>query len=152
MNYLELLEHSYEQAKQLPCPPHSRLAYLGDYIFDFTTYDDDMSAALAVMALDVCAAITAKKNFDYIQDEINYKTYILMCNMPFFADRLEWGTSIRGAWWDVHDNKPIKLNTSGLYIEGKQECDWAFSPLDWMAFINCLSLFAFDELNGITNG
>ena len=48
MDYLKLLEHSYSVAvEQDECPPDSRLEWLGEQVFDFTTYDGEMSALLA---------------------------------------------------------------------------------------------------------
>lgn len=48
-DYKELLEHSYRVATEsFECAPESRLEYLGDYIFDFTTYDGEMSVLFDV--------------------------------------------------------------------------------------------------------
>lgn len=116
-NYLELLAHSYEIEKKLgSCPPESRLEYLGESIFDFTTYDGEMSVLFASKALDICNTITSRTTFGYIKDEENYKWYLLMCNMSFFSPKLEWGTSIRGAWW----NNKIVFQTYGLW-EGEEQ-------------------------------
>lgn len=56
-----------------------------------------MSVLFARKAVEVCAAINDRQTFDYINDPNDYLWYLLMCNMPFFAERLECGISIRGA-------------------------------------------------------
>ena len=145
MNYLDLLEHSYEIVGGISdCPPINRLDYLGEYIFDFTTYDPEMSVLFARKAVEVCAAITNRQTFEYIKDPINYKWFLLMCNLPFFVKRLEWGSSIRGAWWSVQPGgRPFELDTCGLWIGGDQMADTIrFTKDEWEEFIRAVIQFA----------
>ena len=138
MDYLKLLEHSYRVAvEQDECPPDSRLEWLGDQVFGFTTYDGAMSALFAEKAIEVCDAITRRETFDYIGSKDGYKWFLLMCNMPFFADRLEWGTSIRGAWWDAS-----KLESCGLWEGDKQVLSLEFTDGQWNEFARALVDFA----------
>lgn len=97
-DYRRMLEEGYGAIASTE--PIGRLEYLSDYIFNFTTYDGEMAELFACKALEVCAAISNRTTFDYIKDAEQYRWYLVMCNMPFFSDKLEWGTSIRGAWWD----------------------------------------------------
>ena len=78
--------------------PISRLAYLSEYIFKFTTYETTYSELFAKKALEVCAAINDRKTFDYINNPEGHLWFLLMCNMPFFRSKLDWGTSIRAAF------------------------------------------------------
>ena len=140
MDYLKLLEHSFEVEKEvMECPPESRLEYLGDHIFDFTTYDGSMSELFAVKAVEVCVAINDMRTFEYINDPENYKWYLLMCNMPFFVDKLEWGTSIMGAWW----NYEIEYRSLGLW-EGDQQLTepMKFNQDEWKLFVAAIVEFA----------
>ena len=90
MNYKEILKHSFEVEKaEVECLPTSRLEYLANYIFDFMTYDEEMDRLFAEKAVEVCAAINDGKTFEYIKDPENYRWLLLMCNMPFFINRLE---------------------------------------------------------------
>jgi hypothetical protein len=144
MDYLNLLQHSFAVEKaNRECAPASRLAYLSDSIFDFTTYDSAMDELFAAKAIEVCAAINDSKTFEYIKDAEQYKWYLLMCNMPFFAERLEWGTSIRGAWWAGQLGKQIEFDTCGLWI-GDDQCieTLKFSADDWRLFIAAVIYFA----------
>jgi len=117
----------------------SRLEYLSDFIFDFTTYDSEMAELFARKSLEVCAAISAGKTFDYIKDPNQYRWFLVMCNMPFFAGRIEWGTSIRGAWW-AHNG--TTLSSVGLWSEGEQITDvMTFTESQWKEFIAALIAF-----------
>jgi hypothetical protein len=144
MDYLKLLTESYETERALGIgyQPESRLEYLGNSIFDFTTYDDEMTVLLAGKAVEVCKAITGKTTFEYIENPENYRWYIIMCNMPFFNGRLEWGTSIRGAWWD----HKITFQSCGLWDGEKQLCEeMTFTQEEWGDFMQAVISFANDE-------
>jgi hypothetical protein len=136
--YRALLDHSFTTMCALD-NKMSRLEYLSDYIFDFTTYDSAMGELFAAKALEVCAAINDRKTFDYIKDADNYRWYLVMVNMPFFAGRLDWGTSVRGAWWS-HDDQ--KLDTCGLWRGDEQITDLEFSREAWQCFTAALADFA----------
>jgi hypothetical protein len=141
MDYLKLLENSYKELKDIfsECPPENRLDYLGDYIFNFTTYDSDISILFATKAAEVCDAITRKVTFDYIKNPDNYQWYLIMCNFPFFADRIEWGTSIRGAWWDVDK---VEFETCGLWDGANQLTELKFTNDEWQKFIAAIVEFS----------
>lgn len=148
MDYKELLEHSYKVAAEtFECAPESRLEYLGDHIFDFTTYDGEMSALFARKAVEVCAAINNQLTFDYIKEPNDYRWFLLMCNMPFFAERLEWGTSIRGAWWAGRPGREIEFDSCGLLVCDEQLTDTLkFSADEWKRFIAAVIEFAHGEM------
>lgn len=152
MDYKELLEHSFAIVNS-EYPSESRLEYLADNIFDFTTYDSGMSELFAAKAVEVCAAINDGKTFDYIEGAENYRWYLLMCNMPFFADKLEWGSSIRGAWWGASPGKQIELQSCGIWIGSEQWADpMMFGHEEWEKFIAAVIEFAAPELVGIIGG
>ena len=137
-DYLKQLEHSYK----LIDDGHgsSRFEYIGDYVFNFTTYDGDVSELFAIKAIEVCNAISTNTTFDYIgnRNRENYYWYLLMVNMPFFAEKLEWGTSIRGAWWEQH----IVYSSDGLFDdEDNQVLDMEFTQEEWKSFMAAVSAF-----------
>lgn len=140
MNYSELLKYSYavERARS-ECPPESPLEYLGESIFDFTTYDGKMSELFAAQAIEVCDAISAGATFDYIKNAHNYRWYLLMVNMPFFVPKIEWGGSVRGAWWQ-HD---IRFSSCGLWCGDDQISDeLRFTQEAWKGFMEAVSNFS----------
>ncbi len=143
MDYLKLLEHSYSLVEQMQeAPPRSRLEYLSQHIFDFTTYETEADELFARKAVEVCAAITDGKTFEYIADDQGRIWYLLMVNMPFFVGRLEWGTSIRGAWWA----EPTPIDSCGLFVGDQQQTDWTFSDQEWDAFVRAIIAFAHPEM------
>lgn len=143
MDYLKLLEESYNEVKESDESLENRLEYLCDYIFEITTYDGIMSALFARKALQVCEAITTKTTLDYIENKENYKWFLIMCNMPFFSNKIEWGTSIRGCWW--HSYEGIKLITTGIFINGAQECELFFNEAQWDEFVHAMITFAKED-------
>lgn len=103
--FKEQLDKLHTEALSMECPPPSRLAFTGSYIFDFTTYDDAMDIVLATTMFEVLECIVNKTNFEYQKE--NYYQYIIFVNMPFLVEKLEWGTSIRGAWLDEYKDYEI---------------------------------------------
>lgn len=143
MDYLKLLEHSYSLVEQMQeAPPRSRLEYLSQHIFDFTTYETEADQLFARRAVEVCAAVSDGKTFEYIADDQGRIWYLLMVNMPFFIGRLEWGTSIRGAWWAM----PTPFDSCGLFVGDSQQTDWTFSAQEWDAFVRAIIAFAQPEM------
>lgn len=138
MTYRELLEHSF-QSTHASDDEVSRLEYLADYIFGFTTYDGAMGELFASKALEVCAAVSEQRTHDYIKDADNYRWYLLMVNMPFFAGRLDWGTSIRGAWWGYEAQV---LEGCGLWQGDEQMLSPTFTRDEWMRFTAAMAEFA----------
>lgn len=120
----------------------TRLEYLSDFIFAFTTYDTEMGELFARKAIEVCLAITNRTTFDYIKDKEQYQWFLIMVNMPFFKERLNWGTSVRGAFWDAGINSNFILDTIGLYLNGEIVEKVFFSEDEWRDFVVALSDFA----------
>lgn len=134
----ELLKHSFLMCKR--DENISKLEFLSDYVFNFTTYDSSMSNLFAIKALEVCVAINDGDTFEYIKNAENYRWFLLMCNMPFFVPRLEWGGSIRGAWWDGAQ----KLESCGIWGKDEQLLSMDFSEDEWKNFIRALIVFSTD--------
>lgn len=143
MDYAHLLEHSYKvETEDHHSPESSRLEYLADNLFDFTTYDSEMSSIFAAKAVEVCEAITTRKSLEYIEkSDEHYQWFLLMCNMPFFASRIEWGTSIRGAWWE-----PKPVESCGFWDQQSQILKLSFSKEEWVRFMHAVAEFARPEM------
>lgn len=160
LNYLALLEHSYLKTKEWDVTL-TRLEYLSQHVFDFTLYDSAMETFFATKAVEVCEAITdgtvsryifgthRHTNIDQPTCEENYRWYLALVNMPFYTNRLEWGTSIRGAWWMVSrfvDGKIVRGQTilkSGGFFEGEDQLqELIFNNEQWVEFIRAVIVFA----------
>ena len=141
MDYLKLLEHSYS----IECETEreiDRLEYLSLHIFDFTTYDGEIDNLFAEKAIEVCIAITDRKTFEYQEDKENYKWYLIMCNMPFFEKKIEWGTSVRGAWWDLYGESQFEISSCGLYGGYEQILSLKLNKEQWESFVKAMATFA----------
>ena len=80
--------------------PVSKYHWAATEIFPLTTYDDALDELFITKIVEVCKAILDRKTFEYISGYgENYRAYILVCNMLNHYGWIEWGTSIRGAWF-----------------------------------------------------
>jgi hypothetical protein len=141
-DYAALLEHSYDLTRSV----RSRLDYIAAHVFDFTTYDNAQAELFACKAVEVINAIDKSTTFNYIENPVNYTWYLLMCNMPFFTGRLNWGGSIRGAWWD-HDLKSFTLKSCGFFDnEEEQILEQTFTHEEWLRFMQAVVAFAAPEM------
>lgn len=143
-DYLRMLEEGHMETQDRA----SRLEYLSEYIFDFTTYESEYSELFAKKALEVCAAVSDGKTFEYIKQPDNRLWYLLMVNMPFFTNKLSWGTSIRGAWWAGPSHKKIEFSSCGLSLDGTQLYEtMEFTCKEWLEFIAAVVAFGSEEPN-----
>lgn len=103
MDYKKELDRIFKShIQENECESCSKLAFLGNVIFDFTTYDGEMDELFAEKMIEVIDSILNGKTFDYIKDRSNYINYLTMVNMPFLKEKIDWGTSVRGAWFDEY--------------------------------------------------
>ena len=138
MNYKDLLERDYLLQKSYHEHEYTVEDYLSEYIFNYTTYDSELDNQLVFRSCVVIDAILRGETFKLIEDKSQdwYLWYIVIVNMPFFVDKLEWGTSVRGAWFHFHsdtefngvlknkvfddeDLKQCMKNIVELYVEHK---------------------------------
>lgn len=125
--YLKLLKGGYKESSEWGRET-SKEEFLGFDIFGIDTCDDYMCEKMALEWLEVCECISENKTFEYISTDEKYETYLRTVNYKFFTDKLEYGTSIRGAWWDCGDydstddrwTYKFKLETCGLWDDDKQ--------------------------------
>jgi len=140
--YVELLARSYEKERELEIYD-SPYAFLAMEIFGLITYDDDEGELFGRKAVDVCLAITRKLTIPYQQDSENYRWYLLMVNMPFFQGKLDWGTSIRGAWWDYDAKAWTIQGQGGLWrSDSEQLANLTVPREEWDTFVEAMRAFA----------
>jgi len=74
-----------------------------------------------------------------VNDENTYEDYIMICHLPFIASKIEWGGSIRGAWW-CHEDIPI--HSCGLIDgDGNQVLDLRLNSAEWIEFLDAINIF-----------
>lgn len=79
----------------------SKYEWLAENVFDLTTYDNRLNDVFGKKIFEVCKAINEGTTFEYIaKDDIHYTTYILVCQILDMFHWIDWGTSIRGAWFE----------------------------------------------------
>jgi hypothetical protein len=88
---------SYYIDNQRDC---TKLQYISDYIFHFTTYDSAVSQLFAKDTLEVLEQVINRTTFEYIENNDNYIKYLTVINWLKPHNLFEWGTSIRGAWFN----------------------------------------------------
>ena len=114
--FTKKLDEVYKFWCEMACPPESKEEFTGNAIFDFTTYDGDIDVLFCNKMLEVIECILNDETFEY-QDKSNdnYINYLLMVNMPFLDGKLEYGTSIRGAWFII--DKRYEIDCGRIVIE-----------------------------------
>jgi len=126
-HYIEILEKIYSDYSESSPGGMSVSEFIGDVIFDFITYDSELSEEYAINMMEVLDVILTEKNFEYIgENDQNYRKYIQMINTHFLHNRAEWGTSIRGAWLSFDDKTSI--NFSSVQIPA-QDCKFFLKVL-----------------------
>lgn len=134
MDYLRLLEDSYKKYKT-EGGSRSKLEFLSGQIFGFVTYESLVATTMAKRALEVCVAIRDHTTFDYINEEENNLWYLVMVNMPFFESKIDWGTSIRGAWWDIYGDKTFTIDLYEFEVGGESLDRLDLDKGQWSIFI-----------------
>ena len=84
---------------QLIDPDATRYEFVAGEIFGLTTYDGEQDELLVKEIIEVFSVIRSGTNFDYIVTPANLLRYSRTINLGNCLDWLEWGTSIRGAYF-----------------------------------------------------
>lgn len=129
--FTKKLDENYKFQKEFNDQSINKLEYLGNTIFDFTTYDSAIDALLAEKMLPVLKSIVDRTTFEYQEcSEEQYLNYLLMVNMPFLVDKLEWGTSIRGAWLD--EFQEYEIDCGRIKIKKGELNEFVKDLIDWI--------------------
>lgn len=110
MGYKEKFDQMYEEYVSLIDHQTSKNEFLSNEIFDFITYDGEYDEIFSRQMIDVIEALLNKQTFEFHSKSTgHYHTYLTMVNMPFLRDKLDWGTSIRGAWFDDYSDGEYEI-------------------------------------------
>jgi hypothetical protein len=78
--------------------------FLSEQILGFDTYSRDLDLQFGRMFLEVMVVIETRTNHQYIKSAVaHHKNYVMACH--FLKNCIEYGTSLRGAWFDYNDGK-----------------------------------------------
>lgn len=114
------------------------------YVFDICTYDSYLDELFMKAIIEVCKVIRDRTNFEYIKNEQDYIKYILVCQVLDNFHWIEWGTSIRGAWFDAAQGPYVK---SRVILEEQEWWDSERHVIDGVEFTedNLFALIEFLE-------
>lgn len=156
-SFLDLLEHSYAHNQESYSKGdaqryNSRLDFVGGGLLEFTTYCPEICEEMTRRALPVIRRINNADNppSNWVDDFEQHTWHIVMCNLPFFANRINWGTSIRFPWWDLdrYSDKPVTYCVAELYIGKKQLCcNLIFTKEEWKEYMQAVLDFCAPEIN-----
>lgn len=149
---LAFLENSYKQDTDelntcVPFP-NSRLDWVGEAIFGFTTYDYTLNELYTRKALEACKVINDGTVIEYILDNVNYCWFVLLLQLEFFSSRINWEESIRGSYWNILGHRPgykkkNYLSSSHFYDDMEQIEGVVFSSdEEWKIFLNAVIEFS----------
>jgi hypothetical protein len=124
------LDELYKFWQEMECPPETKIEFLGAIIFDFTTYDGEIDVLFAEKMVEVLECILNRTTFEYQEDKEKYINYLTMVNMPFLTNKLEWGTSIRGAWFD--DYRQYEIDCGRLIVEKGELTEFIKQLIEWV--------------------
>ena len=112
-------------------PTTSAHYFLAESVFGFTLYDTDKDMQWCMEALSVIRAILTGTTFDMFRDPASEEVYLKMVNMPFMDGLLEWGGSIRGAWFDTQGNKRFFEFENVVTVERRDIKVFMEALLEW---------------------
>ena len=95
MDYLELIKKEYSTSFY----DYNKYDFLNE-LFSFAVYDSDIEKQMVKDMVEVLRAILNGETYEYVKNPRRHKKYIHMVNTPFLYHKLDWGTSVRGAWLD----------------------------------------------------
>lgn len=101
----------------------SKYEWAASEVFDLTTYDGELDELFVKKIIEVIKVIFTRTSFEYIKDQNNYITYILVCQLLEKFNWIEWGTSIRGAWFEsYHPNQKTHPILDFEYEQDRYGC------------------------------
>lgn len=102
MSVMESYERAYEVFKHGVECCDNKYEWAASEIFNMATYDGNLDELFVKKIIEVCKAILDGKTYEYIEtSDENYITYILVCQLLWRKGWIEWGVSIRGAFFDT---------------------------------------------------
>jgi hypothetical protein len=105
MDVIELYRKEYAFETEVIQEGSTKYTWAASQVFGLTSYDRSLDELFVKKIIDVCKAILEGRTFEYIRDGSQYVTYILVCQLLERLNWIEWGTSIRGAWFEESHEK-----------------------------------------------
>lgn len=102
-NIKAILAKDYKEYVEFTCG-ETKWEWAAHKVFNLCTYDGYLDELFVKKIIEVCKAILDRKTFEYmaVDETQHYIDYIVICQWLNQLGWIEWGTSIRGAWFDGH--------------------------------------------------
>ena len=124
MTALELYKANYEEKCTNFEDRYTKYEWAANDIFELTTYDGDLDEMFVKDILEVCKVIFEGSTYEYIGNHEQYVKYILVCQVLNRFAWIDWGTSIRGAWFPEEYNVPWDVGIPGKPKNILKEYKW----------------------------
>jgi hypothetical protein len=132
MTYTQKLDVFYKDARECwGCPPEDKMEFVGLAIFEYNTYENEVCKLLATRTITVIEHILNQTIRDYLIDPTNNEVYLTVVNMVFLSDKLDWGISIRSAWFDK-GNPGETYSIGSMQIPKSDICIFLEELLKWI--------------------
>ena len=119
MDVLAIFKHDWDEYRKFRPFEVTKYEWLSENVFDLTTYDNSLNELFGKKIFEVCKAILDGTTFEYISmDQSHYITYILVCQILKSFNWIEWGSSIRGAWFEEQHFNQYQSRYILTYYEG----------------------------------
>jgi len=153
--WLNILNYNYQEQSPWNGDGYLKTEFVAQHILDIYTYSNMTDNFLCVKTLEVMEAIQENKTFEYISDENNNLWYMAVLHMDFLSDKISWGSSIRGAFWESFHNglphnpegKVAEIGDGMLLAVGtdKQIKYTITGNEEWVGFVDAVLDFCKDE-------
>lgn len=147
MKTIDIYKAHYKEVCSWQDDEYSKYEWAANHIFDLTTYDGDLDEKFVKDILEVCEVIADRYNYEYIGNKDNYIKYILVCQLLDNFKWIDWGTSIRGAWFDNGDDPKVILEELPFFQKNEKTGKWDCYKIEAVPFSydNLKALFEFIE-------
>ena len=118
---LETYRKCYEEAQTFSECIESKHEWIATNVFGLATYDAGLDKIFVDVIFNICKVILEQDTYEFIESsDDNYIVYILVCQLLDRMKWIEWGTSIRGAWfaesyYDI-SQRPQDILDDGNYV------------------------------------
>lgn len=113
MTVKEIYKANYEIQRDMMDVCCDKYEWAASSVFELTTYDTSLDERFVKDILEVCKVILEKRNYEYIKNEANYIKYIAVCQILDRFNWINWGVSIRGAWFEID----MRYDWSGIVLK-----------------------------------
>jgi len=124
-----------------------KYCFIADF-FKLNSQERRFTVLISKKCLEVCEVILYGESFEYMKNEENSLWFYTVINMTFMENLLNWGTSIRVAWFEIdekeycftHFTLNLDIESWGDFIKATREFTrMSLTPTDSVGSINTIT-------------